>query len=151
VQGLGRKNQVRNLFPGRPERLRDDRLSSSATMSHHHDPPPAYPNVFACVILSQRDLLRIYGFLESIKEALNATIVRCWSRGIQEQRRRDGTWEWKLRGALCYRDNWFSLIHRISTGTPWSGQGDQAVPCVSLAESYLSIQLMLGARSAPDA
>jgi hypothetical protein len=66
----------------------------------HDDPPPVYPNVFACIILSSMDMLRIYGFSEPVKQAIDATISRFWTRGVQEQGAREETWQWKLRGAF---------------------------------------------------
>jgi hypothetical protein len=66
----------------------------------HDDPPPVYPNVFACIILSSTDMLRIYGFSELVKQAIDATISRFWTRGVQEQGAREETWQWKLRGAF---------------------------------------------------
>ncbi|KAH8930468.1 hypothetical protein BT69DRAFT_1210360 [Atractiella rhizophila] len=71
--------------------------------------PPPYPAVFACVLLSSTDKLRLCGFTKDTINAVNETVKRAWGRGIQRQGLYEGTWEWKL------------------SGNPWYGQGSEAI------------------------
>jgi hypothetical protein len=42
----------------------------------------------------------MYGFPEPVVQAVQDTISHAWSKGIQQQGPYQGTWEWKLRGAI---------------------------------------------------
>jgi hypothetical protein len=67
-------------------------MQSSASLS--------YPKVFACILLSQTDRLRMYGFPDAVVRIIHDTISQHWPRGIQQQGPFQGTWEWKLRGVV---------------------------------------------------
>jgi hypothetical protein len=79
-------------------------------------------------------MLRIYGFSEPVKQAIDATIARFWTRGVQDQGAREETWQWKLRGACIELLHLgFGVIRELLSGKPWYGQRDEAVSCVPLA------------------
>jgi hypothetical protein len=75
-------------------------LSEKQSPSVPLGPPPAYPAVFACVLLSKRDRLRLCGFPENVIAPVNEAIVRVWQAGVQKQGLYEGTYEWKLAGEL---------------------------------------------------
>jgi hypothetical protein len=62
------------------------------------DPPPPYPAVFACVLLSSTDKLRLWGFSQDTINAVNTAVQQSWPKGVQKHGEFEGTWEWKFSG-----------------------------------------------------
>ena len=85
-------------------------------------PPPAYPAVYACILLSRSDRLRLCGFPESVIGPVNDAVSRVWTAGIQRQGMYEGTYEWKFKGEQSLQNPGL-----IGTGNPWYGQGVEAV------------------------
>ena len=86
--------------------------SSTNTLFFEHDPNimPGQASVTHFIIsLNKYDTLRLIGVPDNLISAIRDTIQRCWLRGIQEELRYYGSWQFKL----C--------------GNPWWASGEEAV------------------------
>lgn len=62
----------------------------------------APPSIFAALLLSRTDRIRIIGFPPNVTPALNEAIQRAWPVGVQQAGPYDQvSYEWKLRGNPC--------------------------------------------------
>jgi hypothetical protein len=87
------------------------------------EPSPSYSafrTSFASLSLHQYDRLRMLQFPESDILALKDIIKKHWPRGLQEERKYGGSYEYKLRGY------------------PWSGQGIDAITSRVLMREILA-------------
>jgi hypothetical protein len=75
------------------------------------EPPPAYSlHQHACITLNSNDCFRLIRFPAAITHVIRQAIIASWPRGIQREKDYVDAYEFKLYG------------------TPWWGQGDEAVP-----------------------
>ncbi|CAF0959263.1 unnamed protein product [Adineta steineri] len=87
----------------------------------HPEPPPAYSlHQHACISLNSSDCLRFIRFPRSVIDVLRQAIIESWLRGIQREEDYEDAHEFKLHGS------------------PWWGQGDDAVPSRILMIHILS-------------
>ncbi|CAF3029619.1 unnamed protein product [Rotaria sp. Silwood2] len=83
--------------------------------------PPAYSlHQHACLTLNWTDRLRLILFPATIIDVIRQAILYSWPHGIQGEKQYAGAYEFKLYG------------------TPWHGQGNQAVECRVMMLSILS-------------
>ncbi|KAJ3046774.1 hypothetical protein HK097_000526 [Rhizophlyctis rosea] len=64
------------------------------------------PSAFICSISFNRtDRIRLIGAPPHLQSAVHDTIVRCWSKGLQDQKVYEGHPEWKLKGNPWWADS----------------------------------------------